>query len=423
MPTSAPSETWLGTDRRVLALAVARMADAMGNSFLIIVLPLYVASEAVSGDLLGVPASLVAGVVLALFGVASSLTQPWAGHLSDRMGRRKPFVVGGLVVFAVVNLTFAAATQYWELFALRVVQGMAAAFTITASLALVNEGSRPERRGTHMGVYNAFRLVGFGGGPLLASLLVEMGPYRLPGLPAVTGFEATFVVAGGMALVSTVLVMLLVEDSRVSGKTARRLRIRVWARDGRGLDSIFALGLATLVMAACMALLSAIEPEVNQRLGQGPILFAVEFVALIAALAILQPIVGRVSDSLGRKPFVVVGMAALVPTTVAQGWVTAPWELIVCRILQGVAGAMVFAPALALAGDLATRGRSGAQLSVLTVAFGLGIAAGQITAGALVPFGFATPFVVGGALALATVAMVQTQVHEPSSLRAKPGGQ
>jgi len=143
MPTSAPSETWLGTDRRVLALAVARMADAMGNSFLIIVLPLYVASETVSGDLLGVPASLVAGVVLALFGVASSLTQPWAGHLSDRMGRRKPFVVGGLVVFAVVNLTFAAATQYWELFALRVVQGMAAAFTITASLALVNEVSRP----------------------------------------------------------------------------------------------------------------------------------------------------------------------------------------------------------------------------------------------------------------------------------------
>jgi MFS family permease len=417
MPTPDPSETWLGTDRRVLALAVARMADAMGNSFLIIVLPLYVASEAVTGDLLGVPASLVAGVVLALFGIASSLTQPWAGHLSDRVGQRKPFVVGGLLVFAVVNLTFAAATQYWELFALRVVQGMAAAFTITASLALVNEGSQPGRRGAHMGVYNSFRLVGFGGGPLLASLLVEMGPYRLPGLPVVSGFEATFVVAGGMALLSTVLVMILVDDTDEVGTSSRRLQIRVWDRDGRGLDSIFALGLATLVMAACMALLSAIEPEVNQRLGQGPILFSVEFVALIAALAVLQPIVGRASDSVGRKPFVVIGMAALVPTTVIQGWVHAPWEMIVCRIFQGMAGAMVFAPALALAGDLATRGQSGAQLSVLTVAFGLGIAAGQLTAGALVPFGFATPFVVGGGLALAAVALVQTQVREPSPPR------
>jgi MFS family permease len=412
MPTPPASETWLGTDRRVLALAVARMADAMGNSFLIIVLPLYVASETVSGDLFGVPASLVAGVVLALFGIASSLTQPWAGHLSDRVGRRKPFVVGGLLVFAGVNLTFAAATQYWELFALRVVQGMAAAFTITASLALVNEGSRPERRGAHMGVYNSFRLVGFGGGPLLASLLVEMGPYRLLGLPPLTGFEATFVVAGGMAVLSTILVMILVEDTSEVGPSSRRLRIRIWDRDGRGLDSIFALGLATLVMAACMALLSAIEPEVNQRLDQGPILFSVEFVALIAALAVLQPLVGRASDSFGRKPFVVVGMAALVPTTVAQGWVVAPWEMIVCRVLQGGAGALIFAPALALAGDLAPRGQSGAQLSVLTVAFGLGIAAGQLTAGALVPFGFATPFVVGGGLALGAVALVQTQVRE-----------
>ena len=50
-----------GVDRRVLALALARMADAVGNSFLIIVLPLYVASDAVGGRIFGVPASMVAG--------------------------------------------------------------------------------------------------------------------------------------------------------------------------------------------------------------------------------------------------------------------------------------------------------------------------------------------------------------------------
>ena len=414
MPSPPSTDTWLGTDRRVLALAVARMADAMGNSFLIIVLPLYVASEAVSGALFGVPASLVAGTVLALFGIASSLTQPWAGHLSDRAGRRKPFVIGGLLVFAVVNLSFAGATQYWELFALRIVQGMAAAFTITASLALVNEGSRAGERGAHMGVYNSFRLVGFGGGPLLASLLVEMGPFRLPGLPPITGFEATFFVAGATALLSTALVIVLVEDTTAVGTTRpSRLQIQVWDPEGRGLDSIFALGLATLIMAACMALLSAIEPEVNHRLDQGPILFSVEFVALIAALAALQPVVGRASDSLGRKPFLLVGMLALVLTTVGQGFVHAPWQMIGVRVLQGIAGSMIFAPALALAGDLAEKGRSGAQLSVLTVAFGFGIAVGQLTAGALVPFGFAIPFLVGGAGALVGLLLIKTQVREP----------
>lgn len=408
-----PSESLLGVNRRVLALALARMADAVGNSFLIIVLPLYVASEAVGGSVFGIPSSMVAGVVLALFGIASSIAQPLAGRLSDRMGRRKIFVIGGLVVLGAINLMFAAATAYWHLFALRVLQGLAAAFTITASLAIVNEMSDPESRGGNMGVYNSFRLIGFGAGPLLASALLELGPFVLPGGIQVTGFEATFGVAAGMAFLGTVLVGLLVQDPEGTGPAPRRLALRVWDRSDQGtrLDTIFALGLATLVMAACMALLSAIEPEVNARLDQGPVLFAVEFVALIAALAAFQPVVGRASDRVGRKPFIVVGLLALIPTTVIQGLVTAPWQMIVARVLQGGAGALVFAPALALAGDHTARGQSGAQLAVLTVAFGLGIATGQLTAGFFVPFGFAVPFMIGGGLAAAGTVLVLTQVE------------
>ena len=408
-----PSESLLGVNRRVLALALARMADAVGNSFLIIVLPLYVASEAVGGSVFGIPSSMVAGVVLALFGIASSIAQPLAGRLSDRMGRRKIFVIGGLVVLGAINLMFAAATAYWHLFALRVLQGLAAAFTITASLAIVNEMSDPESRGGNMGVYNSFRLIGFGAGPLLASALLELGPFVLPGGIQVTGFEATFGVAAGTAFLGTVLVGLLVQDPEGTGPAPRQLALRVWDRSDQGtrLDTIFALGLATLVMAACMALLSAIEPEVNARLDQGPVLFAVEFVALIAALAAFQPVVGRASDRVGRKPFIVVGLLALIPTTVIQGLVTVPWQMIVVRVLQGGAGALVFAPALALAGDHTARGQSGAQLAVLTVAFGLGIATGQLTAGFFVPFGFAVPFMIGGGLAAAGTVLVLTQVE------------
>ena len=113
MDTDSPSSEFLfGVDRRILALAVARMADAVGNSFLIIVLPLYVASEAVGGRVFGLPSSMIAGVVLAIFGIASSVAQPLAGRLSDRAGRRKVFVIGGLVVLGAVNLAFVGATAY-----------------------------------------------------------------------------------------------------------------------------------------------------------------------------------------------------------------------------------------------------------------------------------------------------------------------
>lgn len=412
--TSSSARFLFTVDRRVLALAVARMADAVGNSFLIIVLPLYVASEAVGGRVFGVPSSMVAGVVLALFGIASSVAQPFAGRLSDWVGRRKVFVIGGLVVLGVVNLTFVVATTYWHLFLLRVVQGLAAAFTITASLAIVNELSDSGSRGGNMGVYNSFRLIGFGTGPLLASVLLEMGPFSLPGGLQVTGFEATFGVAAATAFLGTGLVGALVQDPEGTAPTRRRLALRIWDRSGtkRKLDTIFALGLATLVMASCMALLSAIEPEVNARLGQGPFLFAVEFVALIAALAALQPVVGRASDRVGRKRFIVLGLLGLVPTTLLQGVVGAPWQMIVVRMLQGGAGALVFAPALALAGDHTEQGQSGAQLAVLTVAFGLGIASGQLMAGFFVSFGFIVPFAVGSLLAAGAAGLVGTQVEE-----------
>lgn len=405
----------LGVDRRVLALALARMADAVGNSFLIIVLPLYVASESVGGTVFGVPSSAVAGVVLALFGIASSVAQPLAGRLSDRLGRRKVLVLAGLLAFGVINVTFAVATAYWHLFVLRVLQGVAAAFTITASLAIVNELSRPESRGGNMGVYNSFRLIGFGAGPLLASVLLETGPFHFPGGLEITGFEATFGVAGGTAFLGVCLVGWLVQDPEGTTPAPRRLALRIWDRSGRGikLDTIFALGLASLIMATCMALLSAIEPEVNSRLGQGPFLFSVEFVALIASLAALQPMVGRASDRLGRKPFILVGLLGLIPTTLLQGLVGAPWQMIAVRVLQGGAASMIFAPALALAGDHTKRGQSGAQLSVLTVSFGLGIAFGQLLAGFFVPLGFVVPFAVGSVLAAGGVVLVQTQVDEP----------
>lgn len=399
-------------DRRVLALAVARMADALGNSFLIIVLPLYVASGQVQGDTFGLPTSLVAGLVLGLFGIASSLTQPFAGRLSDRLGKRKTFVVVGLVVFFLVNLALAWADSYVVLFGLRIAQGMAAALTITASIALVNEVSHGGTRGRNMGLYNAFRLVGFGAGPLAASLLVEAGPFPVAWREApITGFEASFYVAAAGAFVSVILVLLLVDDPDETEPTRERLAIAIrHPTHPMRLDPIFALGLITLVMAICFAMLSAIEPEVNARLDQTPFVFAIEFVALIAVLAVIQPLVGRASDRHGRRRYIIVGLIGLIPTTLGQGLVETPTQMIVVRALQGVAGACIFAPALALAGDLAKKGQSGAQLSVLTIAFGLGIACGQLVAGAFVPLGFVVPFAIGAALAAVGLLIVMTQV-------------
>jgi MFS family permease len=412
-PAGKTSRTLLGADRRVIVLGLARMADAMGNSFLIIVLPLYIAGAAVDSTALGLAEPVATGLVLALFGLVSSPMQPLAGRLSDRAGRRTGFVIGGLLILAAANAAFLFAGSYLALFGIRAVQGLAAALTITAGVALVNELSAGQGRGSNMGIYNSFRLVGFGAGPLAAGTIVEAGPYQVLSVEA-SGFQAAFVLSALLALVSAGLVAFLVRDPAATNPTTRRLALRIRARAGdRGvLDSIFSLGLATFVMSSCIALLSAIEPAVNARLGQGPVLFAAQFATFIGALAAAQPFIGQLSDRVGRRAFIVWGLVALVPTTLAQGLVATPGQMIAARFLQGLAGAAIFAPALALAGDLAAEGQSGAQLSVLTMAFGLGIAFGQIASGFFIRYGFVVPFAFGAVMAAGGAVLVRTQVLE-----------
>ena len=170
------------------------MADAVANSFLVIVLPLYIASGEVRGEAFGLPDAAITGIILAIFGFFNAFAQPFAGRLSDRTGRRRAFVVAGLLALTLFNSLYFFAHSYLALFLIRIGQGLSVAATIVAAVALVNELSTRTNRGANMGVYNSLRLVGFGTGPLVAGFVVSGGPYTVLGTQ-LTGFQAAFAVA------------------------------------------------------------------------------------------------------------------------------------------------------------------------------------------------------------------------------------
>jgi MFS family permease len=422
------------TDRRVIVLALARMVGAAGNSFLIVVLPLYITSDLVDiesllGAEVGVGAAavtltepLLIGVVLSLFGFLNSLSQPFTGRLSDRVGARRPFVLAGILLLGTASGLYTVATSYPVLVALRAVQGLGAALIIPATVALVNEYAASDAdRGGNFGVYNTFRLIGFGFGPVLAGAVVEAGPYDLSpvGLPVLDGFDAAFVAACAGAYLSFALVFLLVRDADVDAEAGDDVSIRVRGED-RLLDPVFTLGLATVAMGACIALFATLQNQVNVRLDQPPVWFGAQFAAVTIANVIFQVPVGRASDRIGRRPFLVAGFVLLVPTTLLQGVVTEPALMMIVRLGQGIAVACVFAPSLALAGDLAREGESGTTLSVLTMGFGFGVALGPLASGWLYGFGFVVPFAVGAAAAAIALVAVFTQVEETLDVGEEP---
>lgn len=424
----------LGINSQVLALALARMSESVGNSFLIVVLPLFIASDFVTGNTFGLTEVFITGFVLSIFGLVNSPLQPFTGRLSDRTGRRKIFVLLGLTLIAVASFAYSFASTYWHLVILRILQGLAGAFIIPTTVALVNDLATSENRGGNMGTYNTFRLVGFGVGPIAAGSVIAAGPYTIPlGSTefSITGFDAAFYFAASTATLAFALVLTLIRDPDIEPTERNESAfdgIAVFDRRGQRLfDPVFALGIVTFFMATGIALFATLGDIVNTKLGQGPEMFGLQFAAFILAQIFLQAPIGRATDFYGRKAFIVSGTLLLVPTTLVQGLipdatfvtgvVSDSWLMFIARFMQGVAGAMVFAPALALAGDLAPKNRSGSTLSVLTMAFGFGVAVGPLLSGVTVGYGFVVPFAFGALLAAIGVVLVLTQVDEVGTPR------
>lgn len=375
---------WLGTPPEVVALSFARMADALGNSLLIIVLPLYIAQQ--PSPLFNLPTEFLVGLVISLYGFLFAIGQPFAGALSDRTGRRKIFIEVGLALMAVATLGFIFAERYVWIILLRGLQGIGVALIVPAALALITGVTATRNRGNAMGVYSTFRMVGFATGPLLAGLLQVH-----------VGFNATFIVGAAFVAAAYALVHRTVNEVPAvpSGDTDSRVFSALPS------TSVLVLMLASIVLASSLSMISALENEFNARLAQTAIGFGIAFSALTFSRLLVQIPIGRLSDRVGRKGLIIAGLIALAPLTVLFGYVTTTLQLIGLRLVQGVATASVAAPTFALAGDLATEGNEGQEMSYVAMGFGLGLGVGPLVAGSLAGFiGFAAPFFVVGVAAL-----------------------
>lgn len=372
----------IGANRVVVALSVARLADAIGNSILLVTLPLYIAS--LPSHLLPFPESVLVGIVLSLYGLAFTLFQPLFGALTDRFRVRKPFITGGLILMSASTWAFVYAERFLDILFLRTVQGLAVAITIPASMALMTAATEKKSRGGAMGIYSTLRLVGLGIGPLV-------GGY----LQVYYSFNAAFTTGALMVLLSVLLVQSWVDESALDEPDMVPAPFRLFDREA--LDAgVLWLMVATAMMASGFTMVNALENEFNSRLQQTALAFGFAFSALVAGRLVLQVPMGSLSDRIGRKPVIIAGLILLGVATAALGQVRTTMQFAGARLFQGFATAAVGAPILALTADSSQIGSEGRRLSVVNAGFGLGIMVGPLLAGVLATAFFELPFLLGG---------------------------
>jgi MFS family permease len=175
---------------------------------------------------------------------------------------------------------------------------------------------------------------------------------------------------------------------------------------------LLSLGAATFVMACIFTMMSTLEVQFNERLDQTAFTFSIAFSALMLSRLVTQIPLGHLSDRIGRKPLIIIGLLLMAPTSALMGEVTSSFQLTTLRLIQGLASAGIAAPAFALAADLAAVGGEGRHMSIITMSFGLGIAAGPLIAGILAVISFELPFLIGGVLSVIAAWIVHRNVPE-----------
>lgn len=389
----------LGANRVVLALSIARMSDALGNSILFIAIPLYVA-QLPAPLFARVPDSVLVGALISLYGLLFSGLQPLTGAISDRMSRRKPFIMIGLFIMGLGTLSYVLATRYVDLVFIRIIQGVGVAVTVPAALALMATASEHETRGGSMGIYTTLRMVGFAIGPLISGFL-----------QITYGFNAVFITGSAFLFLAVILVQIMVNEEPVDVRAVRAQPLRIIDPEVFTKELI-ALGAAMFLMASAFTMITTLEPQFNSRLDQTALGFGIAFSALTFARLLFQIPLGRLSDRIGRKPPIIAGLLLMAPVTALLGVAATTLQLTGLTAMQGIASAAIAAPGFALAADLSRRGGEGRQMSLMAMGFGFGIAIGPLIAGVLAVYSFALPFVVGGVLCVVGAWIVYHYVPE-----------
>ena len=186
----APHLTLSGFDPRFLRFLVVIVLFTLGNStdaFLIL------RAQTAGGSVVMVLA------MLALFNLIYALLSAPVGALSDRVDRRL-VIVGGWLLYALVYLGFAGASQTWQFWLLYVAYGAYYALTEGVAKAFLADVVLSERRGTAYGVYNA----AIGLTALPASVLAGVLWQGVGGWTGL-GPAAPFLFGGSLALVAAVL--------------------------------------------------------------------------------------------------------------------------------------------------------------------------------------------------------------------------
>ena len=314
--------------KRTLYVTVfAQVMTSFGFSSFFPFLPLYVADLGANSQL---SVEFLAGLAFSGQAFTMMIASPVWGMIADRYGRKlmvERAMFGGAVV--VFLMGFARSAE--ELVLLRAIQGLITG-VIGAHNALVASVVPRERTGYAMGLLQVGLGIGVALGPLIGGLVADLFGYR-----------ATFYVTSSLLFVSGIVVWFGVEENfrpPSTGKIDTRTLTQKWncILSAPGVLIVYSL---RFISQFGRMMIYPILPFFIQSLMNNPSrvnTFTGIVVGTNSVFITLSAIyLGRLGDRIGHRLILICcfigGALAFLP----QGFVVAPWQLLVLQALAGAA--------------------------------------------------------------------------------------
>ena len=160
-----------------------------------------------------------------------------------------------------------------------------------------------------------------------------------------------------------------------------------------------------LVMAG-FGIIIPVLPFYAEEIGASPTQLGLLMAVYSLTQLIFAPMWGRVSDRIGRKPVIMIGILGLAISFFLTGISTELWMLFVARILGGILSSANMPTAMAYVADITTPENRSRGMGIIGAATGLGFVFGPAIGGVFSKVSLSTPFYVAGTLALVTFFVV-----------------
>ena len=376
-----PREVWL--------LVSANVVVALGYGVVSPVLPQYARHFGVSIS--------AATFVITAFAVMRLVAAPPAGWLVQRLGERRVYI-NGLLIVAVSTAVCAFAQTYWQLLLFRSLGGLGSAMFSVSSLALMIRISPQDARGRVAGLFSSGFLIGSVGGPVLGSLTAGLGlaaPFAIYGAALLVAAAVVFLSLRGSTLADP-------EESDEPAVTLREvLRHRAYLA---ALLSNFATGWAAFGLRIALVPLFIVE-----GLGRGTGIAGLALATFaIGNVSVVIPS-GYLSDRIGRRKLLIVGLMAAAISTSLLGVTTSLVIFLATAYISGAATGIFISPQQAAVADIVgSKSRGGGPVALFQMMVDFGSIGGSLVVGLIaqhLSFGWAFA-VSGGILFIAAIGWV-----------------